>query len=302
MSKKRVLVVDDTAENVELLLELLSDKYDVMVALTGESAIELTKEELPDLILLDIMMPNMDGYRVCEILKESEETAPIPIIFLTAKDDEDSIEKAYSVGGVDYVSKPFKPKELFARIAKELKVQELIVKLQESQKTLELLSSTDTLTSLYNRRYFLQRAQENLEFMQRYNTELTLIMIDIDDFKAVNDTYGHNLGDEVLVSFSALLKELGRKSDVVCRWGGEEFVVLFPHTDIFNANNIAKKLQNALKKLPINLLNGKELYFTVSIGLTAFSPNDTNVEEPLLRADSAMYKSKQDGKNRISIF
>ena len=300
--RKKILVIDDTEENVELLLELLSNKYDVMVALDGESGVELTKEELPDLILLDIMMPEISGYRVCEILKENEETDQIPIIFLTAKDDEDSIERAYSVGGVDYVSKPFKPKELFARIAKELKVQQLIVQLKESQKNLELLSSLDTLTSLYNRRYFLQRAEENLELLHRHNTELSLMMIDIDDFKKVNDIYGHQLGDEVLVAFSILLKEISRKSDVVCRWGGEEFVVLFPHTDISNVHDIGKKLQSRLKELALDLGNDKKLYFTVSIGLTALRFDDKNLEEPLLRADSAMYKSKKGGKDRISIF
>ncbi|MDF1877577.1 diguanylate cyclase [Sulfurimonas sp. SAG-AH-194-L11] len=300
--KKKILVIDDTQENIELMLELLSDRYDVMVALDGQHGLEIAQEEEPSLILLDIMMPVINGYEVCKHLKNNPKTESIPVIFLTAKVDEDSIEQAYEVGGADYVSKPFKPRELFARVAKELKVQELISRLKESQQKLELLSSVDYLTSLYNRRYFLKRAEPILELSKRHNTDLCVIMIDIDDFKKINDKYGHKLGDEVLVSFSNLMQELSRKSDIVCRWGGEEFVILFPHTNLEGAQTIAKKLQKRLKELFIVVENDNVIQFTVSIGLSIVLSDDKSVEESLLRADSALYRAKKNGKDRISIF
>jgi len=183
MENRTILVVDDTISNLDILIELLHD-YDVIDATNGKDALEIAEEEEIDLILLDIMMPDMDGYETCQKLKSNSTTKNIPIIFITAKSDEDSIEKAYEIGGIDYVTKPFKPKELLARVNRELQLQDL-------QKQLKLLASTDPMTTLYNRRFFTNIASHLLDLAKRDKKTISIVMIDIDKFKTVNDTYGH---------------------------------------------------------------------------------------------------------------
>lgn len=300
--KKKILVVDDTAENVEILIELLSKEYDVMATLESTLAIEIVEEDNPDLILLDIMMPDIDGYEICRRLKLNESTKNIPVIFITAKVDEESIEMAYEVGGCDYVTKPFKPKELLARVSKELKVQELIYSLRASQEELMHLSSIDYLTKLYNRRYFSQASEYILELSKRNKTDLSVIMLDIDNFKEVNDTYGHKLGDKVLVNLSKLLKEHTRKSDVVCRWGGEEFLILLPETNIEGALSIAQTLRENVEELILWFENDLLIKFTISLGIaTLDTENDATLETCINRADDALYEAKNSGRNRACI-
>jgi len=211
MENKTILIVDDTVANLDILGELLK-KYDVIDATNGEDALEILEDEKVDLILLDIMMPDMDGYEVCSRLKNNSNTKDIPIIFITAKTDEDSIEKAYEIGGIDYVTKPFRPKELLARVKRELQLQEL-------QSELKLLASTDPMTKLYNRRYFTKMAEHTLDLVKREKKDLSIIMLDIDKFKNVNDTYGHQVGDDVIIELANTIRANQRNSDIVCRYG-----------------------------------------------------------------------------------
>ena len=300
--RKTVLVVDDTKENLEILIELLSKEYDVMVALDAKRGLEIVKEEQIDLILLDIMMPEMDGYTMCGILKKDEQTEAIPVIFLTAKTDEESIERAYDVGGVDYVSKPFKPRELLARVKKELKVQKLIAALEASQKKHKELSWIDYLTKLYNRRYFLQTSEHFFDLGKRKSANLSVVVLDIDNFKSINDEYGHSVGDRVLVAFSAELQDISRKSDVIARWGGEEFVILLQDTDSRGVKLIAEKIRLAIEQLKILLRNDIFLHCTVSIGATQVNYlSDYSIEDSLRRADDALYRAKREGRNRVCL-
>ena len=292
MENKTILIVDDTVENLDILGELLS-KYDVVDAISGEDALAIVNDEKIDLILLDIMMPNMDGYEVCQRLKNSVETKDIPIIFITAKTDEDSIEKAYDVGGIDYVAKPFKPKELLARVKRELQLQEL-------QAELKLLASTDPMTKLYNRRYFTKMSKHSLDLSKREKKELSLIMIDIDKFKNVNDTYGHKVGDDVIITLSNKLLVDQRKSDIICRYGGEEFVILLPNTSLTGATIVAKKIRKDIELLTITLSSNQNLNFTVSLGVSKVdTKNENNIELALKRADDALYRAKESGRNRV---
>lgn len=298
--KKKILVVDDTEVNIEVLLELLSPLYDVMVSISADGILELVNDGKPDLILLDIMMPDIDGYGACKLLKSEETTKDIPVIFITAKVDEESISLAYELGAADYISKPFKPKELLARIAKELKVQELILSLEESQKELELLSSTDHMTKLYNRRYCYSRASEILESSQIYKTAFSLIMIDLDNFKRINDTYGHSVGDDVILSFAQSIKKSSTKNDVLCRWGGEEFLILLPKRDIYKAHMIAENIRHDVEKLKVETASGKVITYTVSIGVAEVNfDEDVNIEEVIMNADKALYKAKSRGRNTV---
>ncbi|SFP03159.1 diguanylate cyclase [Hydrogenimonas thermophila] len=292
MGSKTILIVDDTIANLDILVDLLG-QYDVIDAVNGEDALEIANEESIDLILLDIMMPEMDGYEVCKRLKSNEKTKDIPVIFITAKTDEDSIEKAYDIGGADYVTKPFRPKELLSRVKKELKLQELM-------KELKLLASTDPMTKLYNRRYFTNVSQHILEIAKRENQSLSLVMLDIDKFKNINDTYGHQIGDEVIISLANELTQNQRKSDIVSRYGGEEFVVLLPNTSLEEAIGVAEKLREKIDLKTINLDNYEKLKFTISLGVSEVKVfNEKNIEKALKRADDALYTAKESGRNRV---
>jgi len=293
MIKKTILIVDDTVSNLDILIELLND-YDIIDATNGEDAIEIAQNEKIDLLLLDIMMPNMDGYEVCKRLKENHTTKNIPIIFITAKTDEASIEKAFDIGGTDYITKPFLPKELLARVKKELHIQNL-------QNELKLLASTDSMTKLYNRRYFIQTAKHIFDLTKRENKDLSLIMIDIDKFKNVNDTYGHNIGDKVIISLANELIKQHRVSDIVSRFGGEEFVMLLPNTSLENASFLAQNIRHNIENLSIKI-NNNILKFTISLGVSQIDlENETNIEVALKRADEALYEAKNSGRNKVCI-
>jgi len=194
MKNKTILIVDDTVENLDILAELLV-QYQVVDAISGEDALNILLNEQVDLILLDIIMPDMDGYEVCRRLKSNPDTKDIPIIFITAKTDEESIERAYEVGGADYVTKPSLPKELKARVKKELQIQDMMNELR-------ILASTDSMTKLYNRRYFSKISNHILDLARRERSDLSIIMLDIDKFKNINDTYGHKVGDEVIIALA----------------------------------------------------------------------------------------------------
>jgi len=295
-----ILIVDDTATNIDILSELLSDKYEIMAALDGEFALEIANDDLPDLILLDIIMPQMDGYDVCKRLKENPVTKDIPVIFITAKSDEESIEKAYDVGGIDYVTKPFKPKELLARVKTQLQVRKLISDLEKSQKELIFLASVDPMTNLYNRRYFINISESLLNLAIRDKIDTSVIMLDIDMFKNVNDTYGHKVGDEVIILLAKILQKFTRKSDIVSRWGGEEFVILLPHTDTTGALIIAEKIRVESENNIYITQENQKVSFTVSMGVSqVINDQDSTIEASLNRADKALYEAKHGGRNRV---
>ncbi len=296
---KKILVVDDEPINIDILVDLLDDDYTILVALDGESAIEILLDEKVDLVLLDIIMPGMDGYEVCEKLQASDKTRDIPIIFITAQTDEEAIEKAYNIGCIDFISKPFIPNELIAKVNRELKMQEVIANLEASQIELKRLSSIDPLTKLYNRRFFTKTSEHFFNLAMRNKSSLSIIMLDIDNFKLINDTYGHQVGDEVLVYLASMLVA-SRKSDIVCRFGGEEFIILLPDTDIDGTLLIAEKLRQNIGSNLIKLEDNRELKFTASFGIAEIDHSlDKNIEKIIYRADKAMYEAKETDKNKV---
>lgn len=292
MKRKTILVVDDTITNLDILVDLLSE-YDVIDTVSGKEALHIVEEENVDLVLLDIMMPEMDGYEVCQKLKANTKTKDIPVVFITARTDEESIEKAYSIGGNDYVIKPFRPKELLARINRELQ-------LKSYQEELKLLASIDPMTKLYNRRYFNEMAKNILQIDKRHEDELSLVMLDIDKFKKVNDAYGHAVGDEVIISVADTLRKHQRKSDVICRYGGEEFVILLPLTSLNDAVFVAEKMRKYIKSNIVSIGNVESLKVTVSMGVSQVDvKNELNIEAALSRADQALYDAKHSGRDRV---
>jgi len=295
-----ILIVDDTETNVDVLVELLSEKYEIVVSLDGESALEILESQHIDLILLDIMMPKMDGYEVCKRLKKNPKMKDIPVIFITAKTDEDSIEKAYDAGGIDYITKPFKPRELFARIKTQLHLRALIRELEISKEALKRLSELDPMTNLCNRRYFTHMSKNVLALAKRDKSDLSIIMLDIDKFKQINDSYGHKVGDEVLIAFADILLQTIRESDYACRFGGEEFVVMLPETPLEGAMEIAEKIRKKVEAFSLYTEMHQKVMITVSLGVTSVDTlQDIYIESAIQRADDALYRAKEGGRNRV---
>ena len=284
---RTILVVDDTVANLDILVELLKD-FDVIEATGGEGALEIVAEEEIDLILLDIMMSGMDGYTVCRKLKENEKTKDIPIIFITARTDEDAIEKAYDVGGVDYVTKPFKPKELLARVKIQMEHLKMIEKL-------EFLASHDPMTGIYNRRKFFELADRKFAESSK---DLYAAMMDIDRFKKINDTYGHPTGDQVIKAVTGVISENVDDDAVFGRLGGEEFAVVC-HNPV--QKDVVEKLElirEKVEQLEIRSENGELIRCTISEGVAKVDETTESLDELLQRADEMLYKAKGSGRNK----
>jgi len=290
-----ILTVDDVISNLDILSELLKE-YIVIETTNGKEALEIVAQEKPDLILLDIVMPDMDGYEVCQRLKSNPNTKDIPIIFITAKTDEDSIEKAYDMGGTDYITKPFLPKELLSRVKKELHIQSLM-------NELTLLASTDPMTKLYNRRYFAKASYNLYALAQRQMQELSVIMLDIDKFKLVNDTYGHKVGDDVIIDLAHKIINHTRKSDMSARFGGEEFVMLLVNTSLEDTKKVAEKLRTDVENELLEIENDKSISYTISLGVAQVDVHHTqSIENAINNADKALYEAKESGRNKVCFY
>jgi two-component system glycerol uptake and utilization response regulator len=287
--KKTVLIVDDTKTNIDILLNLLGEKYDIVVALDGKSALESLEESSVDLILLDIMMPGIDGYEVCRRLKSNEKTSDIPVIFVTARDDEDSIERAYEIGAIDYITKPFKPVELLARINTQLRVKELI-------EHLNFISSHDEMTGIYNRRKFFELSEK--KFAQN-KKDMYAVMIDIDKFKNINDNYGHPMGDRVIKLVTKTIASFISGDAVFGRIGGEEFCIVCNYASSNSVVENIEKIREAVEELEIISDCGESIKFTISEGVAKASQETKNLDELLKYADMSLYEAKGLGRNRV---
>lgn len=265
----------------------MGNQYDIIVALDGKSAIEIANIELPDLILLDIMMPQIDGYEVCKQLKQNPKTQGIPVVFLTAKTDEDSIEKAYAVGGSDYVSKPFKPKELMVRVKTQLDLQSMI-------KNLKYISSHDTMTGILNRRKFFELAQAQFELKQ---DSLFVVMIDIDKFKSINDTYGHHVGDIVIKKMAQMIEEMLPSESIFGRLGGEEFAIVCRFKNKIKTFEFIESIRTSIKEVTI-IVENNNINFTISSGISQYNNNFLTIDDLLKEADTMLYKAKESGRDK----
>ena len=295
--KNSILIVDDQKTNIIALTNILNEEYKVYAVIDSWEAVETAEEDMPDLILLDIVMPKMDGYEVIAALKNSEKARDIPVIFITGLDSADAEEKGLALGAVDYISKPF-----HAPIVK-IRVQNQI-KLLEQYRTIERLSMLDQLTELPNRRSFESRL--NLEWGRalREQTPISMLMIDIDKFKNYNDTHGHQQGDAALVAvadmFGAVLK---RPGDFAARWGGEEFIVLLPNTNTEGALDVAEQLRGFVEEMEIPCTGGLTTKVTLSIGINTRIPGHTfTMDEFIKYADEALYEAKAKGRNRVCLY
>lgn len=293
-----ILLVDDTRDNIRLLASILEADYDLAIACNGAQALDIVKDTLPDLILLDVMLPDIDGYQVCRRLKQNPATASIPVLFITAKHEIEDIVRGFQTGAVDYLSKPFIREELLVRVQSQIRLQRLRMELEEKNAALLKLSETDTLTGLDNRRVLHQKLSQSILLSERYRFPLSIIMIDIDHFKMINDTHGHLVGDEALVALSATLQKSIRSSDFVGRFGGEEFLVGLSHTDLENAHMVAEKIRTTVQAMEFS---NAGLHATISCGIAMLIANE-GMNGLISRADKALYRAKTEGRNCTRIY
>lgn len=297
-----ILIVDDTPENLQLLTYLLKSRcYNVHPASNGEEALRLALKEDIDLILLDILMPDADGFEVCRWLKEHPETQDIPIIFLSALNETFDKVKAFEAGGLDYITKPFQAEEVLARVKTHLTLRSLQLELECRNKELAMLANQDGLTHIANRRYFDQRLEHEWHRLAREGGYLSLMMIDIDHFKPFNDHHGHLAGDECLKQIAHVFEQAARRaSDLAARYGGEEFVLLLPNTDPKGAECLAGKIQDELARLQLPHPESRTGPFvTCSIGIACRVPDRSLTSEQFVAlADDALYQAKNQGRNR----
>ncbi len=293
--RQTILIVDDAPDNIQIINAILEDDYDILFATSGEKAIEIAMSENPDLILLDVMMPNMDGYEVCQELKSYKQFHHIPIIFLTAMSDIEDETKGLELGAIDYITKPFSPAIVEVRIKNHLE-------LKRQRDILENLSSRDGLTGIANRRRFDEFLEQEWQRAKRKNTPLSLLMMDVDHFKQYNDNYGHLAGDDCLKQIASTLEsQLKRPTDLVARYGGEEFVSILPDTDNEGALHIAKQFLESISELKIPHSHSSAAdHVTISIGVATIKPSDSvSKEEFINAADSSLYEAKRGGRNQV---
>ncbi|RTR34478.1 diguanylate cyclase [Shewanella atlantica] len=283
-----ILIVDDTRTNIQLLAGCLKKDYRLKIAMNGQRCLELARTApLPDLILLDVVMPEMDGYEVCRKLKANPHTQHVPVIFVTGRDSDDEEEYGLQLGAVDYITKPIRPAIVTARVSTQ-------IMLKQKSDELRNMALHDQLTQLYNRHFLIEAANQKMAESIRHSNPLSILMIDIDHFKQVNDQFGHQAGDSVLQAVAKVLAESNRKEDVVARFGGEEFVALFEHCSIDSAEEKAEMLRDKIEKLmPAGIP------VTASFGVAELRPNEETFEQLLARADEAVYRAKELGRNRV---
>ncbi len=293
--KAKIMVVDDSRLNLRILEEILSQDYNLIMLASGEGVLDTAIKEEPDLILLDIIMPGIDGYEVFAQLKTNLETSKIPVIFVTSLNDEQEEIKGLELGAMDYITKPFNPLAVQARIKNH-------IKLKKYTDLLERMSSLDGLTGIGNRRLLEEYLTKEVLRAKRNNTKLSVIMIDIDYFKKFNDAYGHVSGDECLRAVARTLsKNLNRSSDIVCRYGGEEFCAVLPETDLEGATKIAEKLRASIENLSITHKGSTAAgVVTISLGVAESSGLEIFTQDTILmKADENLYKAKESGRNMV---
>ncbi|MCL2209356.1 MAG: diguanylate cyclase [Treponema sp.] len=295
--KSKLLIVDDEKMNLKVLTNILISEYTIFTATNGKEAIQRAVEYKPDLILLDILMPEMDGYQTLLEIKKNEQIKKTPVVFITGLNSDEDEEKGLSLDAADYITKPFSAMIVKIRVRNQIQIVNQL-------KMIEHLNLTDQLTELPNKQYFDERI--NMEWKQaiREKTQISLLLIDVDRFKSINDIYGHQHGDTVLKIIAGILKDsLKRPGDITARWGGGEFIILMPNTSDDGALEVAEKIRSDIEKKDIRLENKNKINITVSIGVNSHTPARTCLVQAFItNTDKALYAAKEAGRNKVIPF
>ena len=294
-TRARLLVVDDQPINIQVMNQIFAEQYQVFMATSGQQALDFCHRTPPDLVLLDIVMPGMDGYEVCTALKAAPDTCDIPVIFVTAHTDATQETRGLEVGAVDFISKPVNPAVVRARVKTQL-----VLKCQSD--LMRRLVFLDGLTGVFNRRYFDQQLTTEMTRAVRALKPLALIMLDVDFFKRFNDHYGHQAGDDCLRQVAQTLKAcLRRPADLVARYGGEEFACVLPETDFEQAMTMARELEADVRQKAIAHSHSDVApVITVSLGVAGFTASARGDATALLAlADAQLYLAKASGRGCV---
>ncbi|RCU51664.1 MULTISPECIES: diguanylate cyclase domain-containing protein [Corallincola] len=296
ITKTTVLIVDDEPINIKLLAQALSPRYRVKTSTSGEKALQIAiSDDPPDLILLDVLMPEMDGYEVCRQLKQDARSKNTPVVFITGKNSSEDEARGLELGAVDYITKPFNLPIVMARVKNH-------IALKKKNDLLEQLVFIDGLTEIPNRRRFDELLEAEWLRARRNSTPIAVLLMDIDSFKLFNDNYGHTEGDDCLrATAAALANALRRPADFVARYGGEEFVAIVPEATEDAAVALAEKMRAAVEALQVpHEYSEVASVVTLSVGVAATVPSLERTPEQLIQtADEALYKAKQAGRNRV---
>jgi diguanylate cyclase (GGDEF)-like protein len=286
----RILLVDQRPESLESLQGQFGKEALIEIAGDGEAALAAVERLLPDLVLVDVETPELDGYEVCRNVKNNPTSRDIPIVLINPRADEDDEARGLMLGAIDYISRPLSSLIVYARILNHLTMARAVSELKR-------LASTDPLTGTFNRRHFSDLSGKELARMRRYHNAVSCLILDIDHFKRVNDVYGHDVGDEAIIATARTARKALRTEDIFARIGGEEFVALLPMTNLQGAYTVAERVRHAISGIRIDTRLG-ELTFTASIGLVEVADGEA-VEQALKRADLALYEAKHAGRNRV---
>jgi diguanylate cyclase (GGDEF)-like protein len=296
-NKNSLLVVDDDSTNLMVLSHILQPEYTLYTAKDGASAIKKAEEFLPDLILLDILMPEMDGYEVFSVLRQSDKAKHIPVIFVSGLNNREDEKKCLKLGAVDYITKPFDDTIVKLRVALQIRLINQLL-------TIQKLNTTDQLTRVPNRQAFDNRLLEEWRRAMREKQPISLVMVDVDYFKYYNDKYGYLQGDNALQDVARIMKQTCRRSsDFIARWGGEEFVALLPNTDARGGLVMGEKFRTNIEAAEFFLSDGTSTKTTVSIGVNSQIPTASSfLGEFISGADKALYVAKETGRNSVYLY
>jgi two-component system, cell cycle response regulator len=295
----RILLIDDRPASHERIAAMLNDEHVVEIESDPNDALFCAAEGDYDLVIVSLALKNFDGLRLCSQLRSPDRTRDVPVLAISEGDSNARLVRGLEIGINDYLMRPIDKNELLARVRTQIRKKRYTERLRDNVQLSIEMAITDPLTGLYNRRYTESHLGSLLEQAASHKKPLTVLVIDIDYFKAINDTYGHDAGDDVLREFSLRIKKSIRGIDLACRYGGEEFVVVMPETDLTVATMVAERLRRRIATEPFPIQDGsRSIEVTISIGISALSREDT-AAKILKRADAALYRAKRDGRNRV---
>lgn len=298
--KDKILIIDDSRSlraEIKKILEENGIRAEFYEASNGIEGFKLMLDIPFDLVFCDLVMPQIDGAKFLQLRSSKPHLLEVPVLVLTAIGDVEQKIKVLSMGASDYITKPFHPGELVARAKVHLKIKHLQDELRQKNALLLELSTTDSLTKIYNRRHFLELARKEFERSQRMGLQLSLMIIDIDHFKKINDTFGHQAGDEVLIKVCSTIQKSLRDYDVFGRYGGDELTILFPQTDLSQALKVGNRLEESVQNLKIEAV--KEMKITLSGGVATKTSSHKDLDSLIKDADDALYRAKESGRARI---